>query len=488
MSLSDAERKRVFKARALWEQDKVDEAWEIMQKLLAEHPFERDCLYMAGHIYEKANNMPVAYHMFKLATEQDPREASGWLNFGRLAEELWRTKEAERAYEKALKLCKRDDTMRCTLGNLAALCIDNGRYAEAEKWASKALADWPDFHGARANLGFAQLGQGNFAEGWKSYRHNIGTPARTKIQYKDEPEWDGTPGKTVAIYGEQGIGDEICFASMIPDAIRDCKQVIMDCDVRLSHLFQRSFPDAVVYGTRQARPNSGALWRKEHREIDASIPSGQIGEYYRTSKEGFPRRPYLKPDPNRLFMWRALFRSKVRPVIGIAWSGGIPKTGEKFRRCTPEDWAPLFKSIDAHFVSLQYKSAALEIDKFRANGVDLVEYPFATITNDYDDTAAMVAAMDCIVGVPTSVIHLGGALGVPTFAMHSKMDCWKYAQGNLFQPVTNVRWAGSWKDTIASTIEGIKEVCSGSSSDTIPDSRLPITSCNPRLSGIAASP
>ena len=429
MSLSDAERKRVFKARALWEQDKVDEAWEIIQKLLAEHPFERDCLYMAGHIYEKANNMPVAYHMFKLATEQDPREASGWLNFGRLAEELWRTKEAERAYEKALKLCKRDDTMRCALGNMAALCIDNARYPEAEKWAKKALAEWPDFNGARSNLGFAQLGQRNWAEGWKNYRYCIGTSARTKIQYKDEPEWDGTPGKTVVFYGEQGLGDEISFASMIPDAIRDCKKVIMDCDVRLAHLFSRSFPEAVVYGTRQAKPRDGNKWRLEDRQFDASIPIGQLGEYYRTTPESFPGTPYLKADPERTLMWKSLWATKNKPVIGIAWKGGIPKTGARFRRWTLDQLLPIFKAVDAHWVVLEYKLAIAELEEFRAKHpeVDIKEYPHATLTADYDDTAALVASLDMVFCIQTAVAHLGAALGVPTLVCVPPISQWRYS-------------------------------------------------------------
>jgi tetratricopeptide (TPR) repeat protein len=422
--LTDAERKRVYKARALWERDEVDAAWDIIRPLLAEHPYERDLLYMAGHIYEKAGNVPVAYHMFKVATEQDPREASGWLNFGRCAEDLWRTKEAERAYEKALKLGKRDDTMRCTLGNLAALCIDNARYSEAEKWAKKALAEWPDFAGARGNLGFAQLGQRNWSEGWKNYRACLGTTSRTKFDY-GVPEWDGTPGKAVVLYGEQGIGDEISFASMVPDAVRNCARVIIDCDTRLAHLFARSFPEAKVYGTRQVRPKTNLPWTEQ---FDAALAIGQCGEYYRTQDSDFDGKPYLVADPERVLMWKALWAQKGKPVIGIAWNGGIPKTGARFRRWTLEQLLPVLTSVDAHWVVLEYKSAAGEVEAFRAKHpeIDLKEYPHATLTRDYDDTAALVASLDHVFCIQTAVAHLGGALGVPTWVCVPPISQWRY--------------------------------------------------------------
>jgi hypothetical protein len=426
--LTDKERKLLYKARGLYEQQRVDEAWEIVGKLLCEHPFERDCLAMAGHIYKLAGNNAIAYHMFRQATEQDAREASGWLNFGLAAEELWRTPEAERAYHKALKLCQRDDTMKHTLGNLAALCIDNARYPEAEEWARKALEAFPDFPGAQGNLGFAQLGQRKWAEGWKNYRACLGTTARTRFNYKGEPEWQGEKGKTLVLYGEQGLGDEISFASMLPDVIRDQTKVIVDCDVRLANLFQRSFPGATVYGTRQQKAHDMSLWKPEDRDIDCSLALGQAGEYYRTRDDQFDGKPYLVADPDRVLMWKSLWATKGKPVIGIAWNGGIPKTGARFRRWTLEQLLPVLTSVDAHWVVLEYKSASAEVDAFKAKypQVDIKEYAHATLTKDYDDTAALVASLDHVFCIQTAVAHLGGALGVPTWVCVPPISQWRY--------------------------------------------------------------
>jgi len=428
--LNDAEKKSLLKAQGFWEAQKPDDAWDIVRKLLMEHPFEPPLLQMAGHIYELAGNVPVSYHFFRQATEQEPREGSGWVNFGRMAEELWRSDEAERAYHKALKYSNREETTRCTYGNLAALCIDNARYAEAEDWSRKALERWPGDEGSLSNLGFALLGQRRWDEAWPYYRHCLGLKSRTRINYRGEPDWDGTPGQTVVLYGEQGLGDEISFASMVPDALKHCKKVIIDCDVRLANLFQRSFPQARVYGTRKVKPFSEKplKWNKEDRDFDASLAIGQIGEYYRTSAESFPGTPYLVADPERVLMWKALWASKGKPVIGIAWQGGIPKTGAKFRKWTLEQLLPVLRSVDAHWVCLEYKAAAGEIETFRAKypDVDIREYANGTLTTDYDDTAALVASLDHVFCIQTSIAHLCGALGVPCWVCVPPSSQWRY--------------------------------------------------------------
>jgi len=309
-------------------------------------------------------------------------------------------------------------------------------------------------------LGFCQLALGQFDEGWKNYHHTIGTGWRQLVQYKGEPEWDGSPDKTVALYGEQGLGDEISFASMVPDVVRTSKKVILDVDKRLKNLFARSFPEAKVYGTRAASSDTKP-WADEDRDIDASLALGQCGEFFRTSRESFPAGPYLVPCHTRTAQWRAVFKDKGKPVIGIAWSGGIPKTGSKFRRVELEDWLPVFASIDAHWVCLQYKDASDEIAEFTKQHphVDLVQYPWATLTKDYDDTAALVAALDCVVSVPTAVVRLAAALGTKTIVMNAKRKNWNFNAGLPFHPdVIHIPHGRDWRDALNEAAKKVRKV------------------------------
>src|SRR5690606_5458842 len=102
-------------------------------------------------------------------------------------------------------------------------------------------------------------------------------------------------------------------------------------DARLEGLFRRSFPQARVYGTRQATSDSGVKWDVADRDFDCSLAIAQIGQFFRLSDEDFPGTPYLVADDDRVTMWRALWAKKDKPVIGVAWSSGIRETGRKYR-------------------------------------------------------------------------------------------------------------------------------------------------------------
>jgi tetratricopeptide (TPR) repeat protein len=448
----------LWKAKLLAEQRRSSEAWAIIEPYLLEDPQDLQALDIAAYTFEMAGNPLVAHALYKRVTEVAPTGSQSWLNYGRVTEELWLTDEAERCYKKGLTLTGNPESKSLLYGNLAALCIDNGRFEEAEKYSHQSLELNPKSKIAKSNLGFCQLANGNFAEGWANYHACIGTNWRQLSQYKNEPEWDGTRGQTVVLYGEQGIGDEVAFASMIPDAIAVSKKVIIDCDKRLAGLFRRSFPEAKVYGTRAATPDSKP-WDKEDHDIDASLPMGQAGEFFRTSRDQFPSGSYLKPCPVRSAHWNGHFSSLGKPVIGIAWSGGIPKTGAKFRRCALEDWLPVFAAIDAHWVSLQYKDASKEIEEFTAKHphVDIVQYPWATLSKDYDDTAALVSALDAVIGVPTAVIHLAAAVGTKTMAMHAKRKCWKFHSGLPFHPeVKLIEHGRDWRDALSDVAKQVR--------------------------------
>ena len=294
--------------------------------------------------------------------------------------------------------------------------------------ARRAVRYKPNSAKAKANLGLACLAHGNWKEGWPLYDAIIGfDKSRRKVQYAGEQEWDGSPGKTVVIYAEQGLGDEISFASMVPDAMAR-SSIILDCTDKLAGLFRRSFPGATVYGTRW---ETGLGWDKAHTQIDASVSIGALGKLFRNEDSDFPAKPWLVPDPERREMWRALFAKAGKPVIGIAWTGGVAWTGDRYRKLTLEQLLPVFKAVDAVWVCLEYKDASKEIAAFRQqHDVDLRQYAYATLTGDYDDTAAMVAELDCVVSMQTAVIHLCGGLGKDCYTFVNKHGQWRYGTGN----------------------------------------------------------
>jgi tetratricopeptide (TPR) repeat protein len=410
-------------AAALAENGNLDKAWKIVGSILNDNPHDLRALVTGSYIMQRSGSLPQAYHFARRATEIAPNEDSTWTNLGHAASQMWLIDEAERCYRRGLNVCKTAENRNVLWLNLCGLYIDTGDFEKAERYALKLLDVDPTSETAKANLGFCQLARRDWAEGWKNYRNTIGSPWRKRVRYKDEPEWDGRPGKNVVLYADQGLGDEISFASMLPDAAKLCKKLILDCDGRLEGLFRRSFPQVKVYGTRV----KDEKWAKEDRDIEASLPLGQAGEFVRTKEGEFPGTPYLVPCPDRLVQWKTLFATKKKPIIGIAWTGGVPKTNARNRKVSLDDLLPVL-SLDAHFVSLQYKDAKDEIARFKAKHpeVDLVQYSWATLTNDYDDTAALIAACDYVVCIQTAVAHTAGGLGVPVSVLLPTATSWRY--------------------------------------------------------------
>jgi tetratricopeptide (TPR) repeat protein len=401
----------------------------VIEEHLLHNPNDPQGLVMAALILKKAGRLPFAYSLAKRAAELMPQHPEPHSALGLMAQGLWQLDEAEKEYRLALARAKNPKQRALYLNNLSSIRLDTGRFKEGIPILEESLSLVPDDAMARHNYGLCLLAERQWQKGWEYYSSSIGSTSRLNIKYlpdPGEPVWDGTKGKTVVITGEQGLGDELCAASMIPDAIEDCQKVIIDCDKRLTGLFKRSFPKASVHGTRWEK---GLAWPDEDRQIDYSIAGFELGQFYRNSDEAFPGTPYLTPCPQRTAMWKSYFASLDKPTIGIAWSGGTWANAGMHRKMDLPDWKPIFDSIDAHWVSLQYKDAKEEIA-----GTPVVQYPWATLTKDYDDTAALAAACDLIITMQTSVVHLAGAMGVPTWSIIPKTSQWRYGESGESLP------------------------------------------------------
>jgi hypothetical protein len=412
-------------------------------------------LLIASHINDKAKRLTVAYQFAKRVTEIAPHVSEGWLNLGRVNDELYRMDEAEKCYQSALRLCTIPAKRALILTNMGALQVTRGRWTEAEKWSRMALAVDPDSRKAHGNLGTACLAQRKWVEGWAGYAYILGSDNRKLVQFADEKVWNGTPGQSIIIYGEQGLGDEICFASMFGDAIAASKKTVIECNPKLHGLFRRSFPQAAVYGTRWSKEVS---WDEEDTHPDASVSSGALGGLYRTATADFPGTAYLVPDPERVAMWKALWRVKGKPAIGVAWTGGVQWTAKKFRTWTPADLSPVLDSINAHYVSLQYEDCAAQIE-----GTRVVQYPPATLTKDYDNTAALVASLDLVVTMQTAVAHLAGALGVPCIVFVPDTGQWRYGTADQettpwYRSVRVIHQRGNWDEAKQRAIRKAREI------------------------------
>jgi hypothetical protein len=219
---------------------------------------------------------------------------------------------------------------------------------------------------------------GNFSnwDGWQ-YRDSWATTMRTtKFEI---PFWNGSNVNRLLVIGEQGIGDEILFASALPEAMVRCYNVIYCCDGRLVDPLARSLP-GLRTKSRYVDVRDDLL-----SGYDAFIPAADLFALFRNRKSDFPRKPFLKPDPNRVREFE-----EYRGRTGISWSGRHGHVDPlKFGLSSP--------------VSLQY-------DKFH----DDIDAPNIDLRNDIEGVIALCSVLGQVVTVPTSVWHFAAAVGTPT--------------------------------------------------------------------------
>jgi tetratricopeptide (TPR) repeat protein len=238
---------QIIAAHDLAQDGEPDEALRMACNILNENPNEPRALFLAAYVFLQAERFGMAYNVLKRASEIVPFREQVWNNLGMACMKMGLIDEARKYLNKAMKINPRNSA---AINNMALICVNEGEPKKAISLADKSLAINPDQFDIRETKGYASLMLGNWQDGWEGYEAMIGqNKQRTATPRKDVPYWSGKRGSKLCIRGEQGIGDEISFASVINDAAKD-NTVILECDRRLEGLFRRSFPNITVHGTR----------------------------------------------------------------------------------------------------------------------------------------------------------------------------------------------------------------------------------------------
>ncbi len=402
-------------------QGSAGDAERYYRHALESDPRHAQAYVALGALLVARGSLEEAVDCFRKAIEIDPEYAQAHTDLGLLmAARLDRFAEAVPHLEKAWRLAPEDPDVMC---NWAMYLQQRGELAESIALCDRLIeADATD-PVPRLNRALARLKMGDFARGWADYewRKQAGWPyvARTF----PFPEWQGASlaGRKILVHAEQGLGDQIMFASCVPDLIAMGARCVVECAPKLEALFRRSFPAATV--TTGWKPGDG------HDSFDCYAAMGSLPLHLRTSRETFPvHAGYLKADPRSIAAWRQrLAQLPGRHKIGIAWRGGASSTRRSVRSVPLDLWLPILRHADTSFVSLQYTDCREEIDHMaREHGIRV--HHWAEAIDDYDQTAALVCALDLVISVQTAIVHLGGALGRPVWVMVPAVAEWRYLQ------------------------------------------------------------
>lgn len=322
---------------------------------------------------------------------------------------------------------------------LGRALLAQGKHDEAMAAYKRALKLQPGNPAASFHLGVLNLLRGKYRDGWPGFEHRFGIAHGAKRPC--EPRWNGTSlrDRTLHVMREQGLGDDIMYSSCYPQLLSDARHCIIECEPRLEKLFTRSFPQATFIPIVDNATMAGTL---ERDDVDVRIYSASVPGFLRNSIRDFPaHQGYLKADPQRVAYWRGKLDGLGQSLkIGLSWRGGSIYTNRKRRTLSLEALRPLLATPDVQWINLQYGERVAEIAALKeTSGIEIIDWPEA-IDGDYDETAALVGAVDLVISVCTSVIHLTGALGRPAWVMVPCTPEWRYGfQGETMPWYPTVR-------------------------------------------------
>lgn len=448
----------------------TDDALAALRRAIELAPESSGVRLNLGNVLKDASNFAAAAAEFRRVIEQEPNSGDAWSGLGEALRGLGESAEARGCHERAVALAPRSADAYYGLGLslrqdgqlaaavdcfLRATCLrpdffdahlnvantheDLGRFPQAEAAFARALRIKPESPVARFNRDLALLRQGDFERGWREYewrwRHN------GKPRIFSEPEWAGAhdPNRTVLVYSEQGVGDEVMFASCFAEVIARSGRCLIECEARLLRLFSRSFPTARFF------PRSGLIDPRAAGvpSWDAQIAAGSLPRLLRPRFETFSTHSgYLVPDAALVRQWRERFeRLGAGLVVGIAWRGGKDPATRRRRSTTLAQWAPLFRIPGIAFVNLQYGDCAAEIEQARRElGVTLHDWSDADPLGDLDGHAAQITALDLVISVDNAAVHLAGGLNVPVWTLLPFAGDWRW-----FTDRTDTPWYPSMR-------------------------------------------
>lgn len=339
-------------------------------------------------------------------------------------------------YEEALALCQELEAEGQTPACTGLIHIYLGQDEAALAWLDRQLALQPNEPGLRLQRAQLRLSHLDFEGGWEDYRYR-GLGDSRHLRMLPFPLWQGEPlqGKRLIVLAEQGLGDQVMFASCLPDLLAlQPAAVFVEVQNRIAPTIERSFPACRIVATRQ---NQNLDWVKDCGEVDYFVPLADLPAQFRRRLSDFPaHRGYLQADPARIAHWNSLLpaRRPGRLRIGLSWRGGTEGTRTFIRSIAPAQMAAhLAASLDADWVCLQYGRAADEVEQARQAGLAPLHYWPESIA-DLDEFSALIRSLDLVITVCNTTVHYAGALGVPVWVLAPQVPEWRYGLHNEVLP------------------------------------------------------
>ncbi len=413
-----------------------------LQTLCGNDPDDPAVWYQLGRAYQLAEQPSGAEHCYKRALLLQPQSAAIWLALGELQLKRNAFGDAEPFLRRAHSLAP--DSIDILL-NLGAAFVGQNKTDEAFDCCRNMLILDPECALALTNMAYLQLRSGNYEAGFANFEARLRVE-EFAIDTRDyrQPRWDGASleGKSILVYGEQGMGDVIQFSRYLPLLAARADKIVFEIDPPLIPLFKD------FSGTVQVVPKSS------HPPLtDAYIQLLSLPHLFGTTLDTVPADvPYLFPDRTKTRYWQERLMHVENARVGLAWRGSPRNPNDKERSCPVTALASLGGLPNVSFFSLQVGPAAEGI------ATELRLTDLADELKDWTDTAAAIANLDLVITVDTAVAHLAGALGKPVWVMLPFAGDWRWIRGRNdtpWYPSMRLFWQERWGDW-AGVIERVR--------------------------------
>jgi tetratricopeptide (TPR) repeat protein len=441
------------------DQRKYDEAIDCYQRAIQLNPTFVGSYYHLGTVFEAMDQYDKTIYYYEKAIQHDPNFVGSYNNLGNVYRKLDRLEEAIPYFQNAIKVkptfwgsyynlgevyhskALDNEAIACyqkvlqlnpqhiaTMNNLGNILLERKQIDEALSYFEKAIHIQPNYGEPHLSKAQIMLLMGNLQEGWMEYEWRWKTEdSKYWRRSFSQPVWDGLSlnGQTLFVYSEQGVGDEIMFASCIPDVIKRTKSCIIECDKRLVPLFSRSFWGAEII----ERIGTDKSVQSVLPFFDMVIAMGSLPLHLRTNLSCFPqRRSYLIPNPEKVDKWHERFKALRDGLrVGISWRGGKDPRSRKIRSVILEQWKEIFYLKGITFINLQYGECKEEIMEAKENlNVIIYDWEDDDPLKDLDNFAAQISALDLVISVDNATVHMAGALGVPVWTLLPYSPNWRW--------------------------------------------------------------
>jgi Tfp pilus assembly protein PilF len=402
-------------------------AEQLFRRFLEANPGSGEAANNLACTLRDQNRYAEAIETLRPAIAADPTNPQLWNTLGTVLVEEGEPEQALVFFDEALRC---DEGFAKARYNRGSARLTLGQADDAFQDVQTALGQATDpseqamMRLARSTI---RLCRGAIGEGWDDYEARLDPHFGDVTHFFiDRPQWaPDTPleGRRLLLVGEQGLGDEVLFANLLPDVLEALGpegRLTLAVEPRLVPLFARSFPEAEVgpHATYRADGHTlrGVPFIEDWSAVDLWAPLASPLRAFRRSLDAYPTRTgYLAPDPARVAHWRAALAALgPQPKVGLLWKS-LKVDGARQRCFSPfEQWAPVLSIPGLCFVNLQYGDCAAELAYAQSElGLNIWQPPGIDLKHDLDDLAALCCAMDLVLGPANATSNIAAACGAP---------------------------------------------------------------------------